>query len=223
MRKIGDINTIQVRIIGALLEKEQATPDYYPPTTNALLAACNQKSNRDPVMKLQQAELMDELEVLRTDVLIWRNDSGRVPKWSQSISRRLGLSAEEKAVLTVLMLRGPQTLGELRTRTERLHHFSSLEAIESALSSLAVEDRDLVIELARRPGQKENRWMHLLSGRDAVTEAESLEASRVSSSPAGPSRRSNSSHDLTQRVSNLEAEVQQLKELVQKLLNKSSP
>ena len=92
MRKIGDINTIQVRIIGALLEKEQATPDYYPPTTNALLAACNQKSNRDPVMKLQQAELMDELEVLRTDVLIWRNDSGRVPKWSQSISRRLGLS-----------------------------------------------------------------------------------------------------------------------------------
>lgn len=226
MRSIADLNPTQVRILGALLEKEQTTPDYYPPTVNALLAACNQKSNRDPVVQLRESALLEELESLRQDVLAWRSDGARVTRWSESISRRLKLTPKEKAVLTVLMLRGPQTLGELRTRTQRLHPFAELDDVEATLQLMATPERDLVVELPKEPGQKENRWLQRLGGEESATLA------RVSSSPetSSPKRETPSratqrergdalESDLAGRVSTLEGEVRSLKSLVQRLVD----
>lgn len=220
MRMIEDLNPIQVRILGALLEKEQATPEYYPLTVNALLAACNQKSNRDPVMTLSEEELWDELEALRAEVLVWRSEGARVPRWSQSVSRRLELDPEEKAVLTVLMLRGPQTVGELRSRTARLHEFSSLEEVEAALRRLATDDRDLVAELPRRPGQKESRWAQLLGG---AAERESAAGVGAGEPDGGappaeqPAARRPASAALAERVETLEARVAELEAIIARL------
>ncbi len=150
MTQIRDLDTTEIRVLGALLEKEQATPEYYPLTVSALIAASNQKSNRSPVMALTETEIIEALEALRADVLVWRNDSARSERWSQSISRRLELDAEEKALLTLLLLRGPQTSGELRSRSSRLHEFDDLGRVEAALRRLAVEDRELVVRILHR-------------------------------------------------------------------------
>ena len=133
MKQIRDLDATEIRVLGALLEKEQTTPDYYPLTVNSLIAACNQKSNRDPVTALTETEIVEALDALRVDVLAWRTDGARAEKWSQSISRRLELDPEEKAVLTLLMLRGPQTAGELRSRSGRLHSFDSLGEVQEVL------------------------------------------------------------------------------------------
>ena len=109
MRTIRELDATEERVLGALMEKEQSTPDYYPMTVNSVIAACNQKSNREPVTELSETEVVETLESLRRDVLAWRSDGGRVERWSQSVSRRLELSAPKKAILTLLMLRGPQT------------------------------------------------------------------------------------------------------------------
>lgn len=162
MGRIHDLGPTEIRILGALLEKEQTTPDHYPLTVNALIAACNQKSNRSPVTELTETEIVETLDSLRRDVLAWRTDGPRSEKWSQSISRRLELQPGEKALLTVLMLRGPQTVGELRTRTARMHDFEDLAEVETTLRGLTAEERDLVVELPRAPGQKESRWAHKL-------------------------------------------------------------
>jgi uncharacterized protein YceH (UPF0502 family) len=154
---VHDLSPTQLRILGALIEKEQATPAYYPLTVNALIAACNQKSNRDPLTELTEGQILDELDNLRTAVLVWRSEGARTERWSQSISRRLELDPEEKALLTLLMLRGPQTIGELRNRSGRLHAFEGLRQVEEALRRMADEERELVVELPRRPGQKESR------------------------------------------------------------------
>jgi uncharacterized protein YceH (UPF0502 family) len=220
MRMIDDLNPTQIRILGALLEKEQATPEYYPLTVSALLAACNQKSNRNPVMALSEAELWDELEALRTEVLVWRSEGARSQRWSQSISRRLELDPEEKAVLTLLLLRGPQTVGELRTRSPRLHEFDSLEAVHEALRRMATEERDLVAELPRQPGQKENRWAQLLgieteiqeaSPAPSATESDSQAALQAAIAAARPS--------LAERVADLEEKVVELQKTVDRLLS----
>jgi uncharacterized protein YceH (UPF0502 family) len=217
---IDDLNPTQIRILGALLEKEQATPEYYPLTVNALLAACNQKSNREPVMALTEGELWDELEALRAEVLVWRSEGARAQRWSQSISRRLELDAEEKAVLTLLMLRGPQTVGELRLRSQRLHEFDGLEAVHAALRRMATEERDLVVELPRQPGQKENRWAHLLAGKAPVEELSTApsvattdqeSALQAAIAAARPS--------LAERVAGLEEKVAELQKTVERLLN----
>ncbi|MBZ0113270.1 MAG: YceH family protein [Thermoanaerobaculia bacterium] len=229
MRSIADLNPTQVRILGALLEKEQTTPDYYPPTVNALLAACNQKSNRDPVVQLRESILLEELETLRQDVLVWRSDGARVARWSESISRRLKLTAEERALLTVLMLRGPQTLGELRTRTQRLHPFTELDEVEATLQRMATPERDLVVELPREPGQKENRWLQRLGGEESPTRP-AKERPQDSPEPISPlnepsahpafhgHRPDVSGDDFAARIARLESEVSELKGLVQRLV-----
>lgn len=178
MRKISDLGATEVRILGALLEKEQATPDYYPLTVNALLNACNQKSNRYPVTSLTETEVVESLDEMRRDVLVWRSDSTRSERWSQSISRRLELDPEEKAILTLLLLRGPQTPGELRSRSGRLHAFDDVGQIDAALHRMTAEERELVVELARAPGQKENRWAHQLG--------EAIEVPSAPVTPASP-------------------------------------
>ena len=211
MKQIRDLDAVEIRVLGALLEKEQTTPDYYPLTVNTLIAACNQKSNRDPVTALTETEIVEALDDLRVDVLAWRTDGARAEKWSQSISRRLELDPGEKAALTLLMLRGPQTAGELRSRSGRLHAFDSVGEVEAALRRLADEDRGLVAELPRRPGQKENRWCHLLAG-GVPEEAEPASPAHAAPAPAGPRRA-----ELAERVEKLETTVARLVEDLEEL------
>ncbi len=149
-------------MLGSLLEKEQTTPEAYPLTVNSLLLACNQKTNREPVMDLTEGQVIEALERLRQEVLVWRTEGARSEKWQQSVVRRWGLDRAGKALMTLLLLRGAQTPGELRTRSERMHPFASVEEVEEALQRMAGMDEPLVIELPRRTGQKEIRWTHLV-------------------------------------------------------------
>lgn len=177
------LDPTEVRVLGSLLEKEQTNPETVPMTVNALIAACNQKTNREPVMQLSEDEVVNALDRMRMDVLVWRSEGARTEKWQQSVSRRWNLDRAGKALLTLLLLRGPQTAGELRTRGERLHPFASLEAAEEALRRLAAEEEPLVKELPRRPGQKEARWVHLV-GELAPEPEEDFEAPIPEGAPA---------------------------------------
>ena len=154
------LDAAEQRVVGSLVEKELSTPDGYPLTLNALVAACNQSSNRDPVTRLTAAEIDAALLRLMGDLLVWRDRGGRALRWRHSLDEKVGLSVAEKAVIAELLLRGPQTPGELRSRSPRMHEFGSLGEVEATLAALA--DRRLVLEQARLPGQKERRWRHLL-------------------------------------------------------------
>ncbi|HEV3329560.1 MAG TPA: YceH family protein [Bryobacteraceae bacterium] len=154
----------EARVLGALLEKEIATPEYYPLSLNALVNACNQKSNREPVVSYDEETVEQALESLRTKGLAVRitGRDSRVPKHGQRFTETLNLGRREAAILCVLLLRGPQTVGELRGRSERLHQFDDLEAVENTLQHLA--ELGLVKRLPRQPGSRETRYTHLLSG-----------------------------------------------------------
>lgn len=196
------LTAVEIRVLGVLLEKEQTTPEACPLTVNAILAGCNQKTNREPVMELTESQVVDALERLRQDVLAWRSEGARTEKWQQSVVRRWGLDRAGKALMTLLLLRGPQTPGELRTRSERLHPFPTLPDVEEALQRMATIDEPLVAEQPRRPGQKEIRWIHLV-GEILEPETAALpEPSETAGRPAGPS--------LSERVARLEAVVQRL-------------
>jgi uncharacterized protein len=156
------LNPAEVRVLGVLLEKEQITPEACPLTVNAVLAGCNQKTNREPVMELTEGQVVDALDRLRQDVLAWRTEGARTEKWQQSVVRRWGLDRAGKALMTLLLLRGAQTAGELRTRSDRMYAFASLAEVEEALRQMAAIDEPLVVEQPRRPGQKETRWIHLV-------------------------------------------------------------
>ncbi len=204
------LDPVEIRIVGALLEKEQTTPEIYPLTMSALLAACNQKTNRDPVTQLRETEVDAALETLRQDVLVWRTEGARSEKWQQSVTRRWGLdTAGKKALLTLLLLRGAQTVGELHTRSERLHAFASLTEVEDTLRKMAAIDEPLVVEVPRKAGQKENRWIHLVG--------EIVEPSPVAPPAAAPhelagSAPAGSSVSLATRVQKLEETVAHLAE-----------
>ena len=161
------LTDVDVRVLGSLIEKEKTTPDYYPLSLNALTNACNQSSNRDPVVHFDEAAVASSIESLRKRGLaraIKRSDS-RVTKFQHIVDETLNLDAREVAVLCVLMLRGAQTIGELKTRSARLHEFESLADIETVLNGLIVRDGTvLVVRLPRRSGQKEVRYAHRLSG-----------------------------------------------------------
>lgn len=155
-----------VRVLGSLIEKEITTPDSYPLTLNALTAACNQTSNRDPVLQLNEGTVATALDDLSRRQLVrgtLRSDS-RVPRYRHLLAETLHLHPAEIAALGVLMLRGPQTVGEIRTRTARLFEFTDLARVELTLQSLASLTQPLVVQLPRQPGQKEVRYAHLLSG-----------------------------------------------------------
>jgi uncharacterized protein YceH (UPF0502 family) len=156
------LDPVEIRVLGSLLEKEQTNPETIPMSVNAVLLACNQKTNREPVMMLTEEQVVDALDRLRQDVLVWRTEGARSERWQQSVVRRWGLDRAGKALMTLLLLRGAQTPGELRTRAERMHAFASLEEVEEALRRLAAIDEPLVRDLPRRPGQKEIRWIHLV-------------------------------------------------------------
>jgi uncharacterized protein YceH (UPF0502 family) len=164
------LDTAEVRVLGALLEKEIATPEYYPLSLNALVNACNQKSNRDPVVAYDDDTVEDALERLRLKGFASRitGRESRVPKHEQRFSEKFNLGRREAAILCVLMLRGWQTPGELRGRSERLHTFDDLDEVESTLGRLT--EMEFVKKLPRQTGFKEQRWAHLLSGDVAVSE-----------------------------------------------------
>ncbi len=216
------LTPIEARILGALLEKSQATPDYYPMTVKALVAACNQKNNRSPSSSYSEGEVRHSLEKLRTDVLVWRTEGARAGRWNESVTRRLGLEPPHRALVTLLLLRGPQTLGELRTRSPRLHTFRSLEEVETALDALGQGTEPIVQELPRQLGHKENRWRHLL-GADADELPENIVVSpappRTINAPAdsglGPTP--SQAAALETRVAELEKQMKEVLELLQGL------
>jgi uncharacterized protein len=176
------LDAVSVRVLGALIEKEFTTPDNYPLTLNALTAACNQTSNRDPVMELDEATVARALSALAQRQLargVHRGDS-RVMRYRQEISGTLHLHKPELAVLCVLLLRGPQTVGEIRTRTARMAEFPDLRNVEITLDSLAALSTPLVTQLPRRPGQKEIRYTHLLAGEPEAETTEAADSSGAS-------------------------------------------
>ena len=159
------ITETEARVLGSLIEKEMTTPEYYPLSLNALTNACNQKSNRDPVMALAEEDVVKALNRLRFNQLtVVSGESSRVAKYRHLLSERLGLVPAELAVLCELLARGPQTVGELRTRCERMHQFSDLAAVEEVLRELSDRETPLVVRLPRQPGRKEARVAHLFSG-----------------------------------------------------------
>jgi len=163
------LNPIEVRVLGCLVEKELATPEYYPLTLNALTNACNQKSNRDPVMALEDADVVRALDSLRFQRLAHQSAEGvRAAKYCHNLEGLLRLEPQELAILAELLLRGPQTVGELRGRAERMAPLKELAAAEEALTALAEREPPLVTLLPRQPGRKEPRCAHLLSGQPPV-------------------------------------------------------
>jgi uncharacterized protein YceH (UPF0502 family) len=206
------LDPAEIRVLGSLLEKEQTTPETCPLTVNAVLLACNQKTNREPVMELTEEQVVDALERLRQEVLVWRTEGTRSEKWQQSVVRRWGLDRAGKALMTLLLLRGPQTPGELRTRSERMHPFASVEEVEEALQRMAAMDEPLVMEMPRRPGQKETRWTHLVGDVAEPAPASRAAALAEPELPAGPLPGA-----LSARVAKLEEIVAKLAEDVETL------
>ena len=166
------LSDVEVRILGCLMEKEATTPDNYPLSLNALTNACNQLSNREPVMSLGEDAVKWAVNSLRQQSLVRaiQPSDARVMKFQHLVTEKLDLDQPARAVLCVLMLRGPQTLGEIKTRTNRLAEFTSLVDVEAAVSGLIA--RELAVEMARRAGQKETRYAHLLSGPPSEAPAE---------------------------------------------------
>jgi len=168
------LNDIEVRILGCLIEKGITTPDYYPLTLNALTAACNQKSNRNPVVSYEDITVVRGLDSLREKGLaekIYKADS-RVPKYQHSFPQKFNISSDYVAVLCELMLRGPQTVGEIRNRVDRMYNFEGLQEVEDVLSRLIEKEPPMVIKLPRQAGRKEPRFAHLLSGMPEIKDEE---------------------------------------------------
>jgi uncharacterized protein len=160
------LNEIEVRVLGSLIEKDITTPDYYPLSLNALVNACNQKNNRDPVMNLDEDAVREALSSLQEKRMAGPTSSAdsRVTKYEHRLQEAFNFDRREIAILCVLLLRGPQTPGELRSRTERMFRFEALDEVQSALQRLMQRDPPLARVLPRQPGTKESRYMHLLSG-----------------------------------------------------------
>jgi uncharacterized protein len=166
------LNDVEVRVVGSLVEKQVTTPEYYPLTLNALVNACNQISNRDPVVSFDEQTVARSLESLRAKnlVYVFYGSDSRVPKYKHMMTEIFRLSAAELAALCVLMLRGPQTVGEVRGRTGRLYPFADLAEVEATLEALAQREEPAVLKLPRQPGRKEARYAHLLAGAPAFEE-----------------------------------------------------
>jgi uncharacterized protein YceH (UPF0502 family) len=160
------LNEVEARVVGCLIEKEATTPEYYPLTLNALVAACNQKSNRFPVADYDEKTVQQALDDLREKniVYVFYGSTSRVPKYKHILPKLLEIDLHEVAILCVLMLRGFQTIGELRERCQRIYEFVSLDEVHQTLDELMKRDEPLIVELPKQPGQKESRYAHLLSG-----------------------------------------------------------
>lgn len=202
------LNEVEARVVGALLEKEITTPEYYPLSLNALVNACNQKSNRDPVMTLDEDAVRSALRSLHDNSLarsVSAADS-RVTKYEHRLQEAFNFDRREAAIMCELLLRGAQTPGELRSRAERMHHFDALSEVQSALQRLMTREPPLAKVLARQPGTKESRYLHLLAG-----DVQPAVATPVrEASPMG-------SRENTDKVFRLESEVAELRKDIAEL------
>ncbi len=197
------LDDIEVRVLGCLVEKDLATPEYYPLTLNALTNACNQKSNRAPVMALEETDVVHALDSLRRKQLALQSAEGvRVAKYCHNLDGLLNLDPEEMAIIAELLLRGPQTVGELRNRAERMCTIGNLQAAEELLHNLMDRDEPLVVRLPRQPGRKENRFTHLLAGSPEAGEVEAVPTEHVR-------LKLDAEND---RIERLEAEVAELRD-----------
>lgn len=208
------LTPLEARILGVLVEKEKTTPDVYPLTLNSLTSGCNQKTSRDPVMNVAESEVQTALEELRGRLLVLETYgvSGRVLRYAQNFGKCYALPAASVALLTVLMLRGPQTVSELRANCERLYRFDDASSVEAYLDELAARSSGaLVVKLPKQPGSREHRWVHLLCGQPQLP-VDAAPPSRTSADPR-----------LEERVTRLEQEIAELRDAIRQIVGNSSP
>src|SRR5574343_1151828 len=201
------LSLLETRVLGVLAEKQRTVPDTYPLSLNALLAGCNQKTSRNPVFDLDEAAVTAALDELKALGLVAEVSGSRVVRFAHHLEKVLAVPTQAGALLTVLLLRGPQTAGELRLNCERLHSFADISSVEAFLEELATRPEGaLVVELPRQPGARENRWMHLLSGQPSGDASPQVGKSA--------SAASQELDDLRARVAALEAEVADLRSII---------
>ena len=194
------LSLLETRVLGTLYEKQHTVPDTYPLTLNALVSGCNQKTSRSPVMEVSESEVQAGLDSLKSANLVIESSGGRVARYSHNVERVLQVPSQSAAILTVLMLRGPQTAGELRINCERLHSFADISAVQGFLDELA--GKTLVVQLPRLPGSRENRWAHLLSGTPRIEDAKPAAAE---------------TENVKETLARLEGEIAALKDLVARI------
>jgi uncharacterized protein YceH (UPF0502 family) len=207
IKPLIQLNLIEQRILGVLLEKSKTTPDYYPMSINGLTAGCNQKTSRNPVVSYDEETVTLTLNALKIKGLVSTVSGGgsRTVKWKHNLAIVYPLLPSELAVICLLLLRGPSTPGEINTNSGRLHEFETIEEVLETLQKLAAEQPAYVKQLAKRPGQKEVRFMHLFGGEEPIEAPE-------------PEETTATNVDLEQRVAKLEQEILELKELVNLLI-----
>jgi len=164
------LTLLEARVLGVLVEKQHTVPDAYPLSVNALTLGCNQKTARSPVMNVTEADVLTAIDELKRLSLVFEGSSSRVPRFEHNITRSLGVPSQAAALLTTLILRGPQTPAELRLNAARLHGFADISSVEAFLDELAASEPPRVIKLPRTPGERESRWAHLLCGEVAVSD-----------------------------------------------------
>lgn len=199
---LAHLNAIEVRVLGCLMEKQLLTPDVYPLTLNALQSAANQKTSREPVMSLEPVDINRTLKSLEEKGLARRMMASRVDRYEQMASRKFSLTTPQSALVAMLLLRGPQTLNELQTRTDRMANFGSADAVRTEIDMLVGRRPPLVKEIGRAPGQREDRFAHLLSG----------EVQATAPAVAAPARPPNLLSELEARVQVLEEQMARLRE-----------
>ena len=202
MHAVPVLSLLETRVLGTLAEKQHTVPDSYPLTLNALVSGCNQKTSRSPVMDASESDVQSALDNLKRANFVMETSGGRVSRYEHNLQRVLQVPSQSAALLTSLMLRGPQTAGELRISCERRHALSDISAVEGFLNELAARPAGaLVVLLPRQPGARESRWAHLLSGAPSIEE---------------PEIRVEETASLKSRVERLEVEVAELRELIKR-------
>jgi len=217
-----ELNQIQIRVLGCLIEKQLTTPDYYPLTLSALVNACNQKSNRDPVLSLTDNDVLDAINGL-SDVNLAREKQiphARVVKYehklSDTLTKQYDFDKKELAVLTVLFLRGPQTPGEIRSRSNRMYNFATLDEVEETLHSLSEDKNEQYVKsLPRQPGRREIRYTQLFGEQNTLENTSEMMATHISASVSNPSE----IEEMRAEIAELRSELEELKQIVDELIN----
>jgi uncharacterized protein YceH (UPF0502 family) len=213
MTPLPALSLLETRVLGVLVEKQHTVPDSYPLTLNALVSGCNQKTSRDPVIEASEAEVQAAIDHLKSLSMLMESSGGRVMRYSQNVGKVLGIPPQSVALIATLFLRGPQTAGELRINSDRLHKFGDILAVEGFLNELAERrERSLVRELPKQPGSRETRWVHLVSGEPQLP--------AISAAPpahAGDTISASELAALKANIDQLQTEVAQLREAVAKI------
>ena len=209
-RAIRTLTALEGRVLGVLVEKQHTVPDTYPLTLNALAAGCNQKTARAPVMSVTEAEILTAIDGLKSLSLVMEGSSSRVPRFEHNMNRVLGVPSQSVALLTVLLLRGPQTAAELRLNAARFHAFADISSVEAFLDELAENDPPYVVKLQRMPGERESRWMHLLCGEVAQADIRQGAGVDESIAPSEFEALKAEQKQLADKVARLQALVEQM-------------